>query len=201
VGVRVFLCWLGWVLGCVVAVPAWAAPPPTPPSADIVAVARTTLRTRDNAGMPVAVVDKRQAQLAVYDARGRLVGVTAALLGLMPGDVASADAARKVAQGLLPAVERTTPGGRYASQPGTNLNGERVVWIDYASALAIHRLRPAPAHERRAERLASPTPADNRITLGCVVVDPAFFDAVVLPTLGHGSGVVYVLRDDELPEP
>ena len=138
--------------------------------------------------------------MAVSDARGRLIGVTAALLGLMPGDQVSADAARKLTQGLLPPVERTTPGGRYASQPGTNLTGERVVWVDYANALAIHRLRPAPAHERRAERLASPTPADNRITLGCVVVDPAFFDAVVLPALGLGPGVVYVLRD-EMPEP
>ena len=196
-GVRVLLCWLGWVLSCV-AVPAWAAPPL--PSADIVAVAQKTLYARDNAGMPFAVVDKRQAQLAVYDARGRLIGVTAALLGLMPGDQASADAARKLTQGLLLPVERTTPGGRYSSQPGTNLTGERVVWIDYVNALAIHRLRPAPAHERRAERLASASPADNRITLGCVVVDPAFFDAVVLPTLGRGPGVVYVLRD-EMPEP
>lgn len=185
----------GWV--CALALlPAWAAAP----SAEVVATAKAVLQTRDSGGAPFAIVDKLNAQLAVYDGRGRLVGVTAALLGLMPGDEAFAGAAAKLAQGRLPLVERTTPAGRYVSTPGSNLTGERVVWIDYASALAIHRLRPAPPQERRAERLASPTPDDNRITLGCVVVDPAFFDSVVLPLLGRAPGLVYVLRD-ELPEP
>lgn len=170
------------------------------PSEDILSTARAALELRDNGGTPFAVVDKSNAQLAIYDGRGRLVGVTAALLGLMPGERVFADAASKVAQGRLPPSERTTPAGRYASTPGLNLDGERVVWIDYANALAIHRLRPAPAQERRPERLASPSPDDNRITLGCVVVDPAFFDSVVLPLLGRSPGVVYVLRD-ELPEP
>jgi hypothetical protein len=179
------------------AMPACAEPAA---SAGVLAMVRTALRTRDHQDTPFAVVDKRHAQLAVFDARGRLLGITAVLLGLAPGDQAFPDGARKVSQGNLPMAERTTPAGRYASMPGTNLAGERVVWFDYPSALAIHRLRPAPAHERRAERLATPSPADNRITLGCVVVDPAFFDAVVLPTLGRARGVVYVLRDDD-PQP
>jgi hypothetical protein len=196
--------WSAWVCAAsvglgVLVLPARAQ---SAPSADIAAMAGTALRTRDNAGTPFAVVDKRKAQLAVFDARGRLVGVTAALLGLSPGDQAFPDAARKLAQqGRLPWTERTTPAGRYRSMPGNNLAGERVIWFDYDSALAIHRLRPAPAHERRAERLATPSPADNRITLGCVVIDPAFFDAVVLPTLGRSHAVVYVLRDDDPPEP
>lgn len=176
--------------------PAWASAP----SADVEAKARSVLHTRDNAGNAFAVVDKRNAQLAVYDTRGRLVGVTAALLGLMPGEREFPGAAIKAAQGRLPPSERTTPAGRYASTPGLNLNGERVVWIDYDNALAIHRLRPAPAEERRPERLASPSPDDNRITHGCVVVDPAFFDNVVLPLLGRSPAAVYVLLD-ELPEP
>ena len=178
--------------------PASAALPAQPPSAEIASTAREQLR--DNRGRPFAVVDKRNAQLAVYDARGRLAGVAPVLLGLMPGDHVGSDAARKVALGRLPAAERTTPAGRYDTVPGLNLNGERVVWFDYANALAIHRLRPAAPHERRPERLASPTPDDNRITLGCVVVDGAFFDGVVLPLFGRTAGVVVVLRD-ELPEP
>lgn len=195
---------LGWWLagvGSVWGATAGAVPdvPPTAASADIEAMAHELRLAEDSAGRPFAIVDKRNAQLAVYDARGRLVGVSAALLGLMPGDHSAPDAARKLAQGRLGAAERTTPAGRYASVSGVNLNGERVVWFDYAQALAIHRLRPAPPHERRAERLASPTPDDNRITLGCVVVEAAFFDAVVLPLLGRGPGVVYVLRD-ELPQ-
>jgi hypothetical protein len=191
-----------WSLGLgVLALAGSARAEPAATSADIASMVRTALRTRDNEGTPFAVVDKRHAQLAVFDARGRLLGVTAALLGLSPGDQAHPDGARKLAQGRLPLAERTTPAGRYPSMPGSNLAGERVVWFDYDSALAIHRLRPAPAHERRADRLATPTPEDNRITLGCVVIDPAFFDTVVLPTLGRSRGVVYVLRDEDPPQP
>jgi hypothetical protein len=170
-------------------------------SADVIAAARAPQQTFDHGATPFAVVDKRNAQLTVYDAQGRRVGSTAALLGLMPGEQTFADAAGKAGRGRLPPSERTTPAGRYRTTPGLNLHGERVVWFDYANALAIHRLRPSPPHERRAERLASPSPDDNRITLGCVVVDPAFFDSVVLPLFGSAPGVVLVLRDDELPEP
>jgi hypothetical protein len=95
----------------------------------------------------------------------------------------------------LTVAERTTPAGRFASTPGRNDKGEDIVWIDYAAALAIHRLRPAPAQERRPARLASATPADNRISSGCIVVPVAFFESVVAPTLGQRHGVVYVLPE------
>jgi hypothetical protein len=153
-----------------------------------------------SARRPFAVVDKRQAQLAVYDADGRLAGVAPALLGAALGERHFPDAVLKTTQGRLPLSERTTPAGHYTALPGVNLNGERVVWFDYANALAIHRLRPAAAVERRPERLASPTPEDNRITLGCVVVDPAFFDNVVLPLLGRAPSVVIVLPEVATPE-
>lgn len=150
---------------------------------------------------PFAIVDKARARIAVYDADGRLVGSAPVLLGLAPGDKSFPDTASKTAAGRLPPSERTTPAGRYASMPGVNLHGERIVWIDYANALAIHRLRPSPAHERRAERLASPSPEDHRITMGCVVVEPSFFDRVIAPTLGRSRGMVVVLPEALPPEP
>lgn len=143
---------------------------------------------------PFAVVDKRRATLAVYAADGRLVGRTATLLGLTPGDREPASARGK-APSALNTRERVTPAGRFEAVPGRNLSGERVVWFDYAANLAIHRLRPAPASERRPERLASDNLQERRITLGCVVVDPAFFDTVVLPTLGRGPSLVYILPE------
>lgn len=145
-------------------------------------------------GRPFAVVDKRQATLSVYAADGTLVGRTAALLGLTPGDQEPVSARGK-APSTLRTHERVTPAGRFEAQPGRNLSGERVVWFNYESNLAIHRLRPAPAGERRPERLASGSPDQARITLGCVVVDPAFFDKVVLPVLGQGSSLVYILPE------
>ncbi len=145
---------------------------------------------------PFAIVDKRQATLSVYGADGNLVGRAPVLLGLTPGD-AEPSSARGKEPLALKVNERVTPAGRFEAQPGRNLNGERIVWFDYEANLAIHRLRPAPASQRRPERLASARLEDRRITLGCVVVDPDFFDRVVLPTLGSGKSLVYILPERE----
>ena len=165
-----------------------------PAQAQEVAARPVALDTGD--ARPFAIVDKRLATLSVYTANGRLVGRTAALLGLTPGD-AEPLSARGKSPDTLRTDERVTPAGRFEAVPGRNLSGERVVWFDYEANLAIHRLRPAPLRERRPERLASSNPQDHRITLGCVVVDPAFFDEVVLPTLGRGASLVYILPERE----
>ncbi len=159
---------------------------------------RLALEGGDAQGLPFAVVDKQDARLLVFRADGRLAGASPALLGLARGDRLDPNVGQMVATGIPPAL-RTTPSGRYDSQPGRNLKGELVVWVDYDAAFAIHRLRPAPASERRAERLASPSPDDNRISLGCVIVTGEFFDQVVRPVLGEGPGVVYVLPEPPLP--
>ncbi|RZJ10644.1 MAG: L,D-transpeptidase [Rubrivivax sp.] len=143
---------------------------------------------------PFAIVDKRKATLSIYAANGRLVGRTAALLGLTPGDAEPASARGK-APSELQQHERVTPAGRFEAVPGRNLTGERVVWFNYDANLAIHRLRPVAAAQRRPARLVSANAQDKRITLGCVVVDPAFFDEVVLPTLGKGPSLVYILPE------
>lgn len=165
-----------------------------PASDDARYAANWVLAGADHEGRPFAIVDKRDARLYVFNADGRLIGVTAALLGLTPGDLADPDIARRTPASLSFA-ERTTPAGRFASQPGHNDKGEDIVWVDYAASLAIHRLRPAPAYERRHERLASPSSDDNRISFGCIVVPVAFYETVVAPTLGRQRGVVYVLPE------
>ena len=157
------------------------------------------IKAKDHRGLPFAIVDKKTAQLFVFDGAGRLLGAAPALLGLAPGDVEPAAPVGADTHGL-PAARRTTPAGRFVSEPGRNLAGEVIVWVDYAARLAIHRLRPAALSERRPERLASSTPDDNRITLGCVVVAPLFFDSVVAPALGKGYGVVYVLPENDALE-
>lgn len=178
---------------------AWGAPAGTGlqsagASAEVRAVAQWAVGRRDASGKPFAIVDKKQARLFVFDADGRLTGTSPALLGSALGDDSAAGAGRQPVQGIAP-HERTTPAGRFESEPGHNISGEAIVWFDYGAALAIHRLRPAPAAERRPQRLASDAPADRRISLGCVVVSEAFYDEVVAPTLGRRRGVVYVLPD------
>jgi hypothetical protein len=149
----------------------------------------------DNQGLPFAIVDKKDARIYVFEPSGRLIGASAVLLGSAPGDDAAADIAnRSPGSGLAP-VERTTPAGRFATTPGHNDKGEAIVWVDYDAALAIHRLRPAPAQERRVERLASAASDDHRISLGCIVVPVDFYESVIGPSLGSRRGVVYVLPE------
>ena len=91
--------------------------------------------------------------------------------------------------------ERTTPAGRFETEPGLNTKGEDIVWIDYDAAVSMHRGRATKKSERRLQRLASPTVADNRISYGCINVPAAFFDAYIKPVLGSRRGVVYVLPE------
>jgi hypothetical protein len=153
------------------------------------------LRTNDHQGLPFAVVDKKQARIRVFDAAGHERGTSAALLGQAPGDGIAQDVGEHAQSGAVPFDERTTPAGRFVSEPGRNLRGEQVVWVDYDSAFAIHRLRPGASLAARQARLSSASPADNRATLGCVVVPVAFYLEVVQPVLGRGRAVVYVLPE------
>lgn len=148
----------------------------------------------DHQGRPFAIVDKKAARIHVFDAEGRPIGASAVLLGSTPGDVAVPDIAQR-APSSLGIDERTTPAGRFASEPGRNDRGEDIVWVDYDAALAIHRLRPAPPAQRRAQRLASALASEHRISLGCVVVPVAFYEDVIAPGLGRRRGVVYVLPE------
>ena len=168
-------------------------------SLEVRQIAQAAIEAGDALGKPFAVVDKRQARIYVFDATGRLAGAASSLLGLAKGDGSAPGVASKVSTGI-PLAERTTPAGRFESEPGHNIKGEAIVWVDYGAAVAIHRLRPAPAAERRPQRLASANPEDRRISLGCIVVAPEFYDEVVAPTLGSQRGIVYVLPDSPGPE-
>lgn len=165
-------------------------------SADVRHALRWIMDARDNQGLPFVLVDKKAGRIFVFESTGLLRGASPALTGLTPGDHSVPGLAQRSVASLR-ADERTTPAGRFISEPGHNLRGEAIVWIDYAAKLAIHRLRPAPAAERRADRLASETPDDNRISLGCVVVPASFYDTVVSPMLGKSHGVVYVLPETQ----
>ncbi|SFV03287.1 hypothetical protein SAMN05216350_11634 [Polaromonas sp. YR568] len=169
---------------------------PATASADARQALRWVVEANDNQGLPFVIVDKKGGRIFVFEANGQLRGASAALTGLAPGDHAVPGMEQRSVASLRD-YERTTPAGRFVSEPGHNLQGEAIVWIDYAAKLAIHRLRPAPAAERRAERLASETPDDNRISMGCVVVPVSFYETVVGPVLGKSRSIVYVLPETQ----
>jgi len=157
--------------------------------------ADTVLRSRDNRGRPFVIVDKRQAQMYVFNAAGRLKGATPVLLGEAVGDQTAPNVGEYAQQGFVPPQMRTTPAGRFVSEPGINHTGEHVIWVDYDSAFAIHRLRPGSAHRARAERMKSPNVSGRRVSAGCVVVPVDFYENVVQRWLGEGRSIVYVLPE------
>ena len=149
----------------------------------------------DDHGRPFVIVDKKAARIYVFGAGGKLVGMSSTILGQSRGDEPVPGAGQKDPSQLLP-YERKTPAGRFESQPGRNLHGEPVVWVDYDTGIAIHRVRPGISQERRTASLATEDPNNKRLSLGCVVVPEEFFWSVVLPTLGHVHGTIYVLPED-----
>ena len=148
----------------------------------------------DNHGLPFAIVDKTDAKVFVFDAEGRLDGAAPALLGLARGDDAVPGIGNRPLSTIRP-EERTTPAGRFVAALDRNLHGKEILWVDYDDAISMHPVITTNPKERRAQRLATPTPLDNRISYGCINVPPKFFENVVRPAFTGTNGVVYVLPE------
>jgi len=163
-------------------------------SADARFIADWVADSGDNRGLPFIILDKRDARVFVFGAQGRLIDSSPVLLGAAPGDDSVPDiGTRPMAK--VREDEKTTPAGRFVAQAGKNASHEDVVWVDYDNAVSMHRVRLVDPKERRLERLASPDPADRRISYGCINVPVAFFDGVVWPLLRSSRAVVYVLPE------
>jgi hypothetical protein len=148
----------------------------------------------DNQSLPFAVIDKKAARLHVFDSAGVLQAVSPVLLGRAVGDDSVPGIGERALSSITPG-ERTTPAGRFASEPGVNLQGEDIVWLSYDAAISMHRVRAHNKAERRLQRLAAPGARNKRITYGCVNVPAAFYDRFIQPVFGAEPGVVYVLPE------
>lgn len=148
----------------------------------------------DNGGKPFAIIDKKAATVHIFGADGEWRASSPVLLGLAVGDESVPGIGERKMVDIKP-HERTTPAGRFVSEPGVNLQGEDIVWIDYAAAVSMHRVRTSNRADRRLQRLATPTVVDNRISYGCVNVPAAFYDRFIKPAFGTASAVVYVLPE------
>lgn len=168
-------------------------PPSQDVSGTVIELAGWVVASSDSQGYPFAVIDKAAAQILVFGGDGRLRGAAPGLFGSAVGDH-TAPGIAGLALREIPGRDRTTPAGRFVGGFGPSLDAGRVLWVDYDSAVSIHPTATGVPAEKRPERLASPSPDDNRVTHGCINVSPEFYEQVIRPTFERG-GVFYVLPD------
>lgn len=168
--------------------------PGQPVSETVVDIAGWVIASGDNRGLPFAILDKDAAQVLVFGADGKLKGLAPALIGSAVGDDSAPGVGDRELKDI-PMKDRTTPAGRFLAAYGPATGGQRVLWVDYATAVSIHPVATSNRAEKREERLASPKPDDNRITHGCINVSADFYEKIVKVTFAKG-GVFYVLPDE-----
>ncbi|MDO7843345.1 hypothetical protein [Sphingomonas immobilis] len=165
------------------------------PSAEALRVADWVAASGDNRALPYAIVDKKNAALFLFDAKAKPIAVVPVLIGVAVGDDASPGIGSKKLAEIGPA-EKTTPAGRFLAKFGLAFGKERILWVDYATSVALHPIPPdSKKKDRRRERMLSPTPDDNRITFGCINVPKVFYGTKLRPLFQRRGGYVYVLPD------
>jgi hypothetical protein len=165
-----------------------------PASSDAHRVADWVVDSRDNRGKPFLIVDKGDAKVFVFDSSGQLRGAAPALLGLAKGDDSVPGIGQRKLSGISP-QERTTPAGRFVAALGRDLGTQDILWVDYDTAISLHRVITTNRNDRRLERLATPSPLDNRISYGCINVPVKFYETIVNPAFTGTDGVVYILPE------
>jgi hypothetical protein len=163
-------------------------------SADARQVADWVVASGDNRRLFFVILDKANTKVFVFEPSGKLRGATPVLIGAARGDDSVTGIGGRPMAEVQP-HERTTPAGRFLAEPGRNMLGEDVVWVDYEAAVSMHRVRALEPTERRLERLASPGIEDNRISYGCINMPVEFFENVLKPAFNASYGVVYVLPE------
>ncbi len=148
----------------------------------------------DNTNLPFMIVDKVNARVFLFDGQGQIKGTTSVLLGLAVGD----DSVPGIGQRKLSTIrpeERTTPAGRFVASLDRDIHGKEILWVDYDTSLSLHAVVQGTPKERRAERLASASAADKRISYGCINVPVPFYETLVSPTFKGTNGIVYILPE------
>ena len=161
---------------------------------DVRRMADWVVASADNRSLPFVIVDKKDAEVFVFDRLGQILGAAPALLGLGVGDDSAPGIGAKPLS-AIPPEDRTTPAGRFVANLGSNLGKENTLWVSHKDNIALHRVITGRPKDHRLQRLATPTPLDNRITFGCINVPVNFFERTVLPAFESTSGIVYILPE------
>ncbi|TLU83392.1 MAG: hypothetical protein FDX30_10195 [Chlorobium sp.] len=151
------------------------------------------LDSADNDNLPFAVIDKKNAEIFVFNNDGKFLVSEPVLIGISKSDIIDP----KTLNASLSAIseaKRVTPAGRFISMIGSDKHGKQLLWVDYEFAIALHPVIDVPGQDRR-RRLITKTCQDKRITWGCINVSPALFQNVIIP-LFQKKGIVYILPEE-----
>ena len=136
------------------------------------------------------ITDKADGKLHVFDAKGDPVVQAPALTGRGVGD--------KVIGG-----NGVTPAGKFTLQIAQDpeyYSGYRYDLVESADAtgvIAVHAVWNGTKSEKRSERLASKTAADNRISWGCINTTNEVFTEKLLPNWEHLNGsLMFVMPEN-----
>lgn len=152
--------------------------------------------TGDNKDRPFIVIDKVAAELYLFKSSGRSFQQTPVLVGIAKGDRSAPGIGDKELS-KIPVGERTTPAGRFQAFFGPAAGYKKdILWVDYATSISLHPVITSNPAEHRVARLHSPSPKDNRITFGCINVDPQFYKTVIEPLFRERGGIVYILPEE-----
>ena len=166
---------------------------PVAPSAEVQRVSRWIRETGDNGGLPYLLVDKANARVYSYSRAGQLQGDAPVLLGMAKGDRLLVP--NSATMSVMRPEQRITPAGRFISRLGIDSHGKELLVLDYDASFSLHPVIKGKPYEHRAERLASATSDDNRISFGCINAPIPFYENVVSPSFRGTKGIVYVLPE------
>jgi hypothetical protein len=162
-------------------------------SPEVLATAQWIAASKDNAGLPFAVVDKVNARVYAFTPFAQLKATAPVLLGMGVGDKALVS--QDAPMSAITPDKRITPAGRYVAYLVTDVHGKEILNIDAKNLISMHIVAKGTPAQRRAERLASVGSDDNRISFGCINVPPAFFTTIIDPDFKPARGIVYILPE------
>ncbi|MCW8820315.1 MAG: hypothetical protein OQK61_08420 [Ignavibacteriaceae bacterium] len=147
----------------------------------------------NNQFLPFGVIDKQNAVIHLFSKTGEAVASGPVLLGISKTDRIDPETFKKRLSSIGPS-ERVTPAGRFQVVLGPDHRGKQVLWVDTKFAIALHPVVNVPGQNRKT-RLNSETSSDNRITWGCINVQPTLYKNVI-SSLFKRQGFVYILPEE-----
>ena len=155
-------------------------------------VSNWVVGSADNQGVPFTIIDK-------VNAKGQLQRAAPALLGLVRGD----DSVPGIGQCKLLSIrpdERTEPAGRFVASRDRDVNGRKMLWVDYDIVILFHRVVKDAPTERRSQRLNRASPDDNRSSCGCINVPLKFYESLVSPACTDICEIACILPETRLAQ-